>query len=59
MSENGVSQILMLDVMRPDFERWLTDRDLHLFRIPEDDSDDLPTFGIGISQRTADRIFRS
>ena len=46
----GVFQVVMHDVMRDAFERWLTGRGLHLFRMPIDDGEDLPTYGIGINE---------
>lgn len=45
--EPGCFQVVMSDVMRADFEYWLRVRGLHLFPIPV--TDDLPTYGIGIT----------
>lgn len=46
-ADSGVFQVVMLDVMRPGFERWLHEHHLHLFPMPTAE-DEPPTFGVGV-----------
>ena len=42
---DGVFQVVFLDVLRPELERWCAQRGLRMFHIPVED--DIPTFGVG------------
>ena len=46
---DGFSQVVILDVLMPEFQRWLTERRCHLFRMPTSPEDEIPTYGIGVS----------
>lgn len=46
MSEIEMIQVVIHPALRPHLERWLTARNLVLFRMP-DFPDDLPTYGVG------------
>lgn len=43
MSDSGLFEVVMLDVLRAPFEEWLAERNLKLVSIPQDDYS-IPTF---------------
>jgi hypothetical protein len=48
--EHGIIQVCMVEAIIPAFERWLAQRNAHLFRIPlEDDPEGIPTYAIGVN----------
>lgn len=49
MSEE-IIQVVMPEAIQGPFNRWLAARGLHLFPMPIEVEDDLPTYGIGISE---------
>lgn len=49
MHDNEI-QIVVPAALRPQLEQWLRLRGMYLFLIPlPEDTDDLPTYGIGVS----------
>jgi hypothetical protein len=43
-----VIQVVFTKAMQAPLREWLASRGLYLFRIPVEDEDGLPTFGIGL-----------
>lgn len=46
--DDGVVQVVMLDVLAQQFERWLEGRGMYLFKIPDGDPEEIPTYTVGI-----------
>lgn len=46
--EYGMIQVCFNEGIIPALEEWLASRNSYLFRIPEDDPEDIPTYAIGI-----------
>jgi hypothetical protein len=50
IAEDEVVVIAMTGADARAYQRWLRSRDLHLFRIPDGDPNQLPTYGIGVRE---------
>ena len=45
-------QVLLLDPLADQFELWLNERGLHLFKIPvgDEETEEIHTYGVGVQE---------